>query len=618
MNNDGMKLNIENVGIFRGKYSFNLNKGLNLLKAPNATGKTSFTRALELFLIPPSELKGKGYFMNLFASAPDEKIEVELISNDTKWVRRFRRPKNSDNLLVVSDDPFPLKGINLSNICFATPENELMNSILYGKTIREYIEIISGSKSYEVIIKSLENYERNLRRQYQKYKDDLIRLEETRNSLKNDLNEKYQYQKSIDKLPEIDEEELLKNTEVRDLYFKKKNEKENLDKNIRQMKGQTESLNQQVDDLKIDIKRQTGSISEIEEEHPKITEKIEEKKDLMDEQINSMEEINKELSKIDDQLKSINDNWVKRKKYGEEKCYACDRPLSLKDLQDFEKRLEISKNDYSKQLKKVKRKIEDFKDEINYLQVQERELSIQSTNLAKNEKSLARRELELDKIKKDLEIEIKEQSVFQKEIDKLLENVSDDIIEVKKEREKLEDRIQILESKISEIKKRIKELEKDTKGAEILTNKIEFLEQAISYLYNRKNEISEKAAGKFNNRINEIYNRLGFTNFNDIEIKEDYKIYITREKDGNIRSDWPLEALSTSERYTLGITFLIAAKEEYLPDFPFFVIDEIITSYDEDRMQKIKDYVANVTDYVIITQLEPESTSGELTIEHIS
>ena len=82
--------------------------------------------------------------------------------------------------------------------------------------------------------------------------------------------------------------------------------------------------------------------------------------------------------------------------------------------------------------------------------------------------------------------------------------------------------------------------------------------------------------------------------------------------------DWPLEALGTSEQYTLGITFLIAAKEEYLPDFPFFVIDEIITSYDEDRMQKIKKYTANITDYVLVTQLKPESALDELTVEHIT
>jgi len=617
MSSDEIQINLENVGVFRGTHSFSLKKGLNAVKAPNAKGKTSFTRGLELFLIPASELKGKGYFMNMYATAPDEQLKVELISDNDSWMRRFSRPQNSDDLRVVSKDPFPLKGINLSQVCFATPENELINSILYGKSIKDYIEVISGSKSYDAIVKSLEKLQRNYNRQYQKYKDDLIRLDETKRSLNNDLKEKEKNAKELQTLPEVDEEKFLESTEIRSQYFAKKSEKGKLDKIIREEKGQLESLDQQIKDLKIDIKRQIKLISDIEKEHPKVTQKIEELKDLWDDQNKSKKEIQQELFKIDDQLKSINDNWLKRKKYGEEKCYACDRPLSLKELQDLERKLENTKKDYSQELKKTKRQIEDYKDEINELQIQERELSIQQTNLAKNEKSLSRRELDRDKISKDLETDLIEQKSFQKDIDKLLENVSEEITDIKKKRDKFEDRILILESKIKETKKRIKELEDSTKGAEILTNKIEFLDECVSYLKRRKDEITEKAAEKFNKRINEIYEELGFTDFKEVLIKDDYKIYITREKEGKILSDWSLKALSTSERYTIGITLLIAAKEEYLPDFPLFVIDEIVTSYDDDRMEKLKEYIANISDYVVITQLAPESSMEELAIEHI-
>ncbi len=617
MSSDEIKVNFENVGVFRGTYSFNLKKGLNVVKAPNAKGKTSFTRGLELFLIPTSELKGKGYYMNMFATAPDEKLEVELISDTDSWKRTFRRPQNKDYLLAISGDPFPLKGINLSQVCFATPENKLMNSILYGKSIREYIEDISGSKSYDVIAKSLEKFQRNYNRQYQIYKRDLILLEEINTTLENDLKEKSKYLKMLEKLPEIDEEQLLKDKNLREKYFETKNEKEKIDKTIREIKGKIESLNQQINNLKMEINRLIEIISEIEKEHPQITKRIEVLKDSLQESIKMRKEIQQELSKIDDELKSINDNWIKRKKYEEDKCYACGKPLTLKELQDFEKSLELAKRDYSKQLKKVNREIEDYRDEINDLQIQERELSIQRTNLSKSEKSLARRELDLDKIQKELEDNIEEQKSLEKEIYKLLENVSDDILELKKERDKIEDRIQILESKIKETKKRIKELEDSTKRAEILTNKIEFLDECFSYLKRRKDEITEKAAEKFNERINEIYEELGFTDFKEVLIKDDYKIYITREKDGKILSDWALEALSTSERYTIGITLLIAAKEEYLPDFPLFVIDEIVTSYDDDRMEKLKEYIANISDYVVITQLAPESSMEELAIEHI-
>lgn len=618
MSESNLEIEMENVGVFKGKKKFILKKGLNEVKAPNAKGKTSFTHGLELLIIPNSELKGKGYYMNLFANAPNDKVEINVKSNDINWIRRIRRPTNSNNLIPASDEIFPLSNINIANLCIAIPENELMNSILHGKSIKGYIEEISGSKSYTTILKSLEKKNRDFERQHQIYQDDLIRLEETRNSLKTDLNDKVKYEEELEKIPEIDKEELLKNTEVRSQYTEKESEKKMIDKNITTKKGKLESLDQTIQDLKRNIERKKQFIADIELEYPKIKQKIEESKLFKKEKDDELTEVQKELSKYDDYLNSINDSWTRMNKYGEEKCSACGRPFSLKDLQEYEKECEKTKNDYMKQKKTLSRTIEDYEDEIDELQKQERQLSIEEGNLAKLEKTLANRELEYDKLKKSLDEDLKEQRKIEKEIKQLLQNVSEDLIEIKEKRDRLIERINILESKIDETNKRIKDLGIRTKGADIIKNKINFLDKAINYLKIKRDEIINKAAFKFNERIKEIIKKLEFTDFKDIVIKDDYKIYITREKDGIIMSDWALEALSTSERYTLGITFLIAAKEEYLPDFPFFVIDEIITSYDEDRMQKIKEYVADITDYVIITLLEPESSSDKLIVEHIS
>ena len=618
MSESNLEIEMENIGVFKGKKKFILKKGLNEVKAPNAKGKTSFTHGLELLIILNSELKGKGFYMNLFANAPNDKVEINVKSNDINWIRRFRRPTNSNNLIPASDEIFPLSNINIANLCIAIPENELMNSILHGKSIKGYIEEISGSKSYTTILKSLEKKNRDFERQHQIYQDDLIRLEETRNSLKTDLNDKVKYEEELEKIPEIDKEELLKNTEVRSQYTEKESEKKMIDKNITTKKGKLESLDQTIQDLKRNIERKKQFIADIELEYPKIKQKIEESKLFKKEKDDELTEVQKELSKYDDYLNSINDSWTRMNKYGEEKCSACGRPFSLKDLQEYEKECEKTKNDYMKQKKTLSRTIEDYEDEIDELQKQERQLSIEEGNLAKLEKTLANRELEYDKLKKSLDEDLKEQRKIEKEIKQLLQNVSEDLIEIKEKRDRLIERINILESKIDETNKRIKDLGIRTKGADIIKNKINFLDKAINYLKIKRDEIINKAAFKFNERIKEIIKKLEFTDFKDIVIKDDYKIYITREKDGIIMSDWALEALSTSERYTLGITFLIAAKEEYLPDFPFFVIDEIITSYDEDRMQKIKEYVADITDYVIITLLEPESSSDKLIVEHIS
>jgi hypothetical protein len=130
----------------------------------------------------------------------------------------------------------------------------------------------------------------------------------------------------------------------------------------------------------------------------------------------------------------------------------------------------------------------------------------------------------------------------------------------------------------------------------------------------RKEELLDTVRKTFNNSIKGIYQKLGYKDFDDIEIRPDYTIYIRRP---GFNESWPLDAHSTSERITLVVTLLIAGKQEYLPDYPFLSWTNLVTSYDPERFEKIKDYIFKVTDYVIVTQLaKSEETKGKVVIEH--
>jgi len=52
-----VKLELENIGVFRGKREFNLFKGLNILYAPNASGKTSLVAGLKAVTISALTLR---------------------------------------------------------------------------------------------------------------------------------------------------------------------------------------------------------------------------------------------------------------------------------------------------------------------------------------------------------------------------------------------------------------------------------------------------------------------------------------------------------------------------------------------------------------------------------
>ena len=69
-----VNIEVENVGGLSGRHKFSLQEGLNVVKASNAAGKTSFLRAIELLGLQNEDLKEKGHYANFFAlSSTDER-----------------------------------------------------------------------------------------------------------------------------------------------------------------------------------------------------------------------------------------------------------------------------------------------------------------------------------------------------------------------------------------------------------------------------------------------------------------------------------------------------------------------------------------------------------------
>jgi hypothetical protein len=60
---------------------------------------------------------------------------------------------------------------------------------------------------------------------------------------------------------------------------------------------------------------------------------------------------------------------------------------------------------------------------------------------------------------------------------------------------------------------------------------------------------------------------------------------------------------------------MLAAKETFLPEFPFFILDELTLSYDPARLRQIVNYVKRRVPYIIVTSLTSEGT-GIPTVEY--
>lgn len=130
------------------------------------------------------------------------------------------------------------------------------------------------------------------------------------------------------------------------------------------------------------------------------------------------------------------------------------------------------------------------------------------------------------------------------------------------------------------------------------------LSDIIDYLDQRQHDHEVKAVAQFNRNIKKVMADLGFSEFDQIAIDQDTKeLKVFRE--GFVHQ--PLESLSTSEKYSISIVLQITLKQTYLPDIPFFIVDEVVVSYDQDRKGRILSYLSTLAKendlFVIVTKL---------------
>jgi DNA repair exonuclease SbcCD ATPase subunit len=87
--------------------------------------------------------------------------------------------------------------------------------------------------------------------------------------------------------------------------------------------------------------------------------------------------------------------------------------------------------------------------------------------------------------------------------------------------------------------------------------------------------------------------------FRRIHIDENFRLIM--EKEG---MDLPVDTdeLSTSEATSIAVLLAAIGKKAYYPDFPFFVVDTVSTSYDSASLAKCIEYLLSVAPYLIVTR----------------
>lgn len=314
----------------------------------------------------------------------------------------------------------------------------------------------------------------------------------------------------------------------------------------------------------------------------------------------------------------IAENHVKK---GTTKCPLCKKgELSqrevreqLDDLRDRKKRINDKISSLTLKLQSARRNLETSTSKKESLLSKARTLESEAKHLDMGLKAFGGSSGTAEsKLKKDL----KTLEELDEEIAKLGDQIGEGNQEAKKLYEEKEEKHRMLAGRLAVLDEKVYSMEIEINERSLLPSDAlrviegweEYLDSLLIHSRQRAEEQRSLAAERFNKTVKHLLERLRFEEFRSVMLNSDYRLYVERFDDD--KKDYVFQqvrTLSTSEQMTVALILQMALKETYIPDIPFFLIDDIMEDFDEERRKEISSYLrekAKENDlYIICTRL---------------
>lgn len=635
-----MKLVLKNIGGLKDKHEFEFKKGINRITAPNAAGKTSLVRGIQCLISSDAALLAKT--LNIDSNSGYIKLDG--------YVRNLERISNSKvEAVPIEDYTFIDKNSNwrhADKIVFFTPESLVVEEI--GQDIfrvGRYIEKISDAELLRGDIYRKEQRLLEKKSELNQYINNLKRAQELEGEIDNfkgELEKLIEEEHKLEK--EVDEESGSELTVIGGDLDNIKREIRDIIEKLRRKESEVSRLRKQYDDARSRYESLKQEFDWFEKKYPNPEDKLEQLKEEMRPHEDKKAVLNRDKNNLSE-IRTLLDKAIDKFEEKEGKCPICTSKTSYDFLK---KRQEELRNNIAKlaadikfeneQIKQIKDKRDELAKWIDKRKSQLQQLNELNAKIQTYEKELQNRKNIVDEIDE----KIKELTIENERLEQEYEKVQDALESDKKDKlKKIRKEIGGFEAKIEDRKKQIEKLVSSIPDYSIGESLEEYARRKETILNSLENEIETLkkkfisimfgAIEKFNNTIKDVYKEMGFTNFRNIMIPipphEELESLDVREAWNLLESldivvelesgkKEPLNFLSKSEQLTLGLVLQVSARENYIPDFPFFVIDESTNSYDSDRLNSIVKYLSDKAEYVLLSQLVPVGEQKDIVIKY--
>jgi DNA repair exonuclease SbcCD ATPase subunit len=589
---------LENIGVFRGVREFRLGRGLNLVYAPNASGKSSLIAGLKAVSIPTLSRQELARVLNDY----EERGSIVLRIGDEEYIVDLKR---------ISQTEAEASGRRLSGngvvraVAFLDLENPIVNAIYAGDEARlkQILRDVSGVGYIETIVSVLEGLVAEYEHQYEvKSKEYEARKREVEEQLSGIEAELHRIDNRIN--------EILKDSRVEPARI----EIERIEREMKELEEQVNMRRSEEIDLRnklSDIEREEGlrkpeldllkeKLSKLLEERNMLKSRMMEYRRKVEELDAKIETLKTERSRLEDERRGLRQLLERRESVAlYDYCPYCgaliEKDRLHKDIDDLRARIsEISnriltleneirlleseksmlKRDVEERLQNIEKEINDTDSKIKGLQ---RILESYSKARSSINRRLEAIEGELKMLRDKLELLMKQYDHFKNQVP-----LVDELRKLHEERLRL-----------SEIRDRlhgrVRQLEVFYKDVVELGRRVSITKLLSEYFRARLVELGRTAVERVNEAIARHFELLRLAELEHPVFAEGFELRLARR--GGVAT--ALAELSDAEKAILAILLTLSLKEHIASDFPLYAVDTLVEFIDDTRAREVIKYLAD-------------------------
>jgi len=602
-----------------------ISPGLNIVEEPNASGKTSFLRAISLLITPPGNHKELNHLLKFDA----EKGEVVFSKNGQSIKKTVS--KNHNTTLVEGDDIVPEElSTMVRNFTIGGSDNEILTAIRNGQNLKSLLTDDFNMARMKARIEEKEELVETIERELTQLKNvktklsglvynrdkaekDLEELKEKRDTLKEDLQK---FSKTAEQEDEVSQEYKDISLKV-DQYNRNINQTKSLieseKEEFAEIEKRLDKLNQstptQVEHTEADIKAITTKIKKLEGSLSPLRTRYENLISFVDggqKILATFPELTNNNGSNTDILSSLSESDTT-----DITCPLCSHKATInvikeqinhykQEITDTKAELDSSTTkikELEQEKKDIQQKIADFNKEIAQIKQAKIDLADIKSSINNRENGLKRL------IEEKKELEDKKQELTGA-IDSKYQKTSLQYNSIVQEIGQVEGTLNTLTKQIESGKEEIGKI--PAKEDEFSKAKKE-LNKSKQELTDRK----ERLVNTFNETIKEVYSALNFDlNVYSIELTPQFDIEVKRyDKKGQPTTDsQSIKTLSKSELEVIGLVVMLSGYiiNDLKNVFPYIVLDEL-TFMDDSRLKKLVEYMETSADSIILMKLPQQN-----------